>query len=62
MRITLLTVGTCGDVQPFVALGIGLLRAGYPVRLATESAFEPLVAEDGVGAAVRFITGYKQGA
>jgi UDP:flavonoid glycosyltransferase YjiC (YdhE family) len=32
MRITLATVGTRGDIVPFVALGIGLMRAGHEVR------------------------------
>ena len=28
MRIKLLTIGTRGDVQPFIALGVGLQRRG----------------------------------
>jgi sterol 3beta-glucosyltransferase len=32
-QICLLTYGTRGDVQPFIALGRGLSRAGYSVRL-----------------------------
>ena len=35
MRITLLTWGTRGDVQPFVALGHALRRRGHDVRLST---------------------------
>jgi UDP:flavonoid glycosyltransferase YjiC (YdhE family) len=31
MRITVLTLGTRGDVQPYVALGLGLQRAGHQV-------------------------------
>ncbi len=34
MRFVLLTTGSLGDVQPFVALGVGLQRAGHAVRLA----------------------------
>ena len=30
MRITILTVGTRGDVQPYIALGLGLQAAGHP--------------------------------
>jgi sterol 3beta-glucosyltransferase len=48
MRITILTVGSRGDVQPFIALGIGLKRAGYKVQLATESAFKAFVSEYGL--------------
>ena len=39
VRVTLLTVGSRGDVQPLVALGAGLQRAGHEVRLATHSRF-----------------------
>lgn len=34
MQFVLLTTGSLGDVQPFVALGVGLQRAGHAVRLA----------------------------
>ncbi len=47
-RITLLTSGTRGDVQPLVALGLGLQQAGYTVRIATHAAFRPLIAERGL--------------
>ena len=29
MNITILTIGSRGDVQPFVALGVGLKEAGH---------------------------------
>jgi UDP:flavonoid glycosyltransferase YjiC (YdhE family) len=35
VRITILTVGTRGDVQPYIALGIGLRAVGHDVTLAT---------------------------
>ena len=41
--ITLLTSGTRGDVQPYLALGIGLRDAGYTVCIATHDAFVPMV-------------------
>jgi sterol 3beta-glucosyltransferase len=44
VRVTLLTVGSRGDVQPLVALGIGLQEAGHRVRLATHPRFSSLVA------------------
>lgn len=34
MQFVLLSTGSLGDVQPFVALGVGLQRAGQAVRLA----------------------------
>lgn len=43
MTIVLLAAGTRGDVQPYVALGTALRRAGQRVRVATFSAFKSLV-------------------
>jgi UDP:flavonoid glycosyltransferase YjiC (YdhE family) len=43
MRITILCVGTRGDVQPYIALGLGLQQAGHEVKLATHSIFQELV-------------------
>ncbi len=45
MKIVLITGGTRGDVQPFVALALGLRKAGHEVRLATHEDFRSL-AED----------------
>ena len=42
MHITLLTIGSRGDIQPFVALGRGLRAAGHRVRLVSHAAFQPL--------------------
>jgi sterol 3beta-glucosyltransferase len=44
MRITLLTYGSQGDVQPFVALALELQRAGHTVRLAGPGRFGELAA------------------
>ncbi|MGD8726211.1 MAG: glycosyltransferase [Gemmatimonadales bacterium] len=48
MHITLATVGSRGDVHPYVALGIGLQRAGHHVRVATHPYFEALVRRRGL--------------
>lgn len=40
--IAILTYGSRGDVQPLVALGVGLRRAGYGVRLAAPARFQAL--------------------
>ncbi|MCB0034863.1 MAG: glycosyltransferase family 1 protein [Anaerolineales bacterium] len=48
MHITLLTIGSRGDVQPFVALAAGLQAAGFRTRLATHARFEALAAEYGL--------------
>jgi sterol 3beta-glucosyltransferase len=42
-RITILALGSRGDVQPFIPLGRALQRAGRQVRVATFAAFAPLV-------------------
>ncbi|MFP5504220.1 MAG: glycosyltransferase, partial [Candidatus Sericytochromatia bacterium] len=49
MRINLLTLGSQGDVQPFVALGRGLVRAGHEVTLSTADQFESFVRRHGLG-------------
>ncbi len=48
MKALILTVGSRGDVQPYVALGAGLRAAGHSVTLATLEAFAPLAAERGL--------------
>ena len=52
MRITILTVGSRGDVRPFVALGRGLLRAGHDVTLATHEQWGAFVRDAGLRHAV----------
>lgn len=48
MRITIITVGSRGDVQPYVALGLGLKAAGHQVRLATDATFEEMIRSRGL--------------
>lgn len=48
MNVTLLTMGSRGDVQPYVALARGLRRAGHQVRLATHASFESFVRSQGL--------------
>jgi len=43
MKITVVTVGTRGDVEPFVALGLGLQKAGHTIKIATHAMFENFV-------------------
>lgn len=40
MRVTLLTIGSHGDVRPYVALGKGLQARGHQVRIGTHAEFE----------------------
>lgn len=40
MRITIVTFGSRGDVEPYLALGLRLKAVGHTVRLATHANFE----------------------
>lgn len=48
MRITILTMGTRGDVQPYLALALGLKASGHAVKLAASKDFAAMVTERGV--------------
>ena len=48
MKICILTFGTRGDVQPYVALGRGLKAAGHEVTIATLVEFRSLVIDYGL--------------
>ena len=46
--LTIVTAGSRGDVQPYVALGLGLRRAGHQVRVATHENFRAFVTGHGL--------------
>lgn len=48
MHIVIIAPGSRGDVQPYIALGKGLKRAGNVVRLVTHQNFEVLVSSHGL--------------
>jgi sterol 3beta-glucosyltransferase len=48
MKIVILTYGSRGDVQPFLALAVGLKRAGHQVLLAAPHRFADFTAEYGI--------------
>lgn len=48
LNIAIHVVGSRGDVQPFVALGIELQKYGHRVRIATHDMFEKFVHEAGL--------------
>jgi UDP:flavonoid glycosyltransferase YjiC (YdhE family) len=48
MRITILAIGSRGDIQPCIALGVGLRQAGYEVRLAAPNNFESVATSCGL--------------
>jgi sterol 3beta-glucosyltransferase len=48
MKILIPTIGSRGDVQPFLALAQALDRAGHPTTLASHPVMSPLVESHGV--------------
>jgi sterol 3beta-glucosyltransferase len=50
LRITLLTLGSRGDVEPYLGLGVALMRAGHRVTVAAPAAFEALIRRAGLDA------------
>jgi sterol 3beta-glucosyltransferase len=43
MRITMMAIGSRGDVQPVIALGVGLKKAGYQVHIVAGDEFDGLI-------------------
>ena len=48
MKVTIIAPGSRGDVQPYVALGKGLRKAGHTVGVLASQDFEELVREHGL--------------
>ncbi len=48
MNIVILSIGTFGDVYPFIALGSELKKAGYEVCLATHEPYREFVTRAGI--------------
>ncbi len=48
MKLGITAIGSRGDVQPYVALGQGLSRAGHDVRIIVDTSFAKLVREAGL--------------
>jgi UDP:flavonoid glycosyltransferase YjiC (YdhE family) len=48
MRVDILAIGSLGDVQPYIALGLGLEKLGHRVRIVTLGGFEEFVARHGL--------------
>lgn len=47
LHFTMLTIGSRGDVQPYIALGKGLAKEGHTVRIATHKEFQPWIEKHG---------------
>jgi sterol 3beta-glucosyltransferase len=48
LTIVCLTIGSRGDVQPYIALCKALLKEGHRARIATHAEFEPWVRKHGI--------------
>ena len=48
LKVLLVTIGSRGDIQPYVALGKGLVAAGHEVTLCTSAAFADFVRAHGL--------------
>ena len=48
MQIAIIALGSRGDVQPYIALGRGLKKAGHAIRLIATQDFETLVKSHGL--------------
>ena len=48
MRVAIQTMGSRGDVQPYLALAVGLLQRGHRVQLVAPEQFAPLAARAGI--------------
>jgi sterol 3beta-glucosyltransferase len=48
MKISIVTVGSRGDVQPYIALGVGLKKAGHEVTFGAHAQFEGFVQRAGL--------------
>jgi len=47
-RIVLTTVGSYGDLHPYIALGLGLLSRGHTVAIATSESYQAKVVAEGL--------------
>lgn len=47
-KILIVTIGSRGDIQPFIALGKGLQAAGFEVGLQTSETYKPFVEQHGL--------------
>lgn len=47
-KITLVTIGSWGDMQPFLALGLGLQAEGFRVKLVTHGSYREVITQRGL--------------
>ncbi|ODQ68558.1 hypothetical protein NADFUDRAFT_81477, partial [Nadsonia fulvescens var. elongata DSM 6958] len=47
-HFTMFTIGSRGDIQPYISLAKGLLAEGHKVRIATHAEFQPWIEKYGI--------------
>ena len=47
-NIVIVSVGTRGDIDPFIVLGVGLLKRGYKVYCVSDPHYENLIESSGL--------------
>ncbi|GCF07134.1 glycosyltransferase [Dictyobacter arantiisoli] len=47
-HVRILALGTRGDIQPYIALGLGLQQAGFDISVGTNANFKSFVEEQGL--------------
>ena len=48
IKVVMLTIGSRGDIQPFISLALGLNARGYDTKIVTHSCFEEFVTKQGI--------------
>src|SRR5215216_956073 len=48
MKITILTYGSRGDIQPFIPLSLGLIAHGHLVKLVAPARFKTLIEDQAI--------------
>ncbi|PPQ68336.1 hypothetical protein CVT24_004817 [Panaeolus cyanescens] len=49
LHFVCLTIGSRGDVQPYIALGLGLMKEGHRVTIVTHEEYKPWIEKFGIG-------------
>lgn len=49
LHFVCLTIGSRGDVQPYIALGLGLLKEGHRVTIVTHEEYREWIVSYGLG-------------
>jgi len=58
MLITIVSAGSEGDIQPYLALAVGLKNEGFQIRLAANINFADVIASHGLEAGSCFVNGF----